>query len=57
VSRDRGALDADDIRQGAPQAVQGVDRCHLGENLREAGEAVLGPQGPTLQATVPGAQA
>jgi transposase len=36
VSRDRSALYADGIRQGAPQAVQVVDRFHLVENLREA---------------------
>ena len=50
VSRDRSALYADGIRQGAPQAVQVVDRFHLVENLREAVEAFLGTQRPALQA-------
>jgi Transposase len=50
VSRDRSALYADGIRQGAPQAVQVVDRFPLVEHLREAGEACLGPQRPALQA-------
>jgi transposase len=50
VSRDRSALYADGIRQGAPQAVQVVDRFHLVANLREAVDACLGTQRPALQA-------
>ena len=46
VSRDRSALYADGSRQGAPQAVQVVDRFHLVENLRKAVEAFLGTQRP-----------
>ena len=39
VSRDRSALYANGITQGAPGAVQVVDRFHLVSNLREALEA------------------
>jgi transposase len=39
VSRDRSALYANGIAQGAPRAVQVVDRFHLVSNLREALEA------------------
>jgi transposase len=50
VCRDRSALDAEGIRQGAPQAVQVVDRFHLVKNLREAVEAFLHNQQAALQA-------
>jgi transposase len=50
VSRDRSPLYADGIRQGAPDAVQVVDRFHLVENLREAVEAFLRNQRGALQA-------
>src|SRR5437867_908763 len=50
VCRDRSALYADGIRQGAPHAVQVVDRFHLVKNLREAAEAFLHDQRPALQA-------
>jgi transposase len=41
VSRDRSGLYANGITQGAPRAVQVVDRFHLVSNLREALEAVF----------------
>jgi transposase len=50
VGRDRSPLYADGIRQGAPDAVQVVDRFHLVQNLREAVEAFLVTQRPVLQA-------
>jgi transposase len=50
VCRDRSALYAEGIRQGAPQAVQVVDRFHLVKNLREAVEAFLHDQQVALQA-------
>jgi transposase len=50
IGRDRSPLDAEGIRQGAPDAVQVVDRFHLVENLREAVEAFLVTQRPVLQA-------
>jgi transposase/DNA-binding CsgD family transcriptional regulator len=50
VCRDRSPLYADSIRQGAPAAVQVVDRFHLVDNLREAIEAYLQNQRAALQA-------
>lgn len=50
VCRDRSPLYADGIRQGAPQAVQVVDRFHLVDNLREAVEAFLRNHRGALQA-------
>jgi transposase len=50
IGRDRSPLYAEGIRQGAPDAVQVVDRFHLVENLREAVEAFLVTQRSLLQA-------
>ena len=50
VCRDRSALYGDGLRQGAPQALQVVDRFHLVKNLREATEAFLHNQRTILQA-------
>ena len=50
VCRDRSDLYADGIRQGAPQAVQVVDRFHLVHNLRQAVESFLINHRPALQA-------
>jgi transposase len=41
VCRDRSGLYAEGIRQGAPQAVQVVDRFHLVQNLRDALERLF----------------
>jgi transposase len=54
VCRDRSDLYANGIRQGAPQAVQVVDRFHLVHNLRQALEAVLLDHRPALQAAALG---
>ncbi len=50
VCRDWSPLYADGIRQGAPNAVQVVDRFHLVDNLRDAVEACLRNQRAALQA-------
>src|ERR671934_2988585 len=50
VCRDRSDLYGDGIRQGAPQAVQVVDRFHLVQNLRQALEAFLLDRRLALQA-------
>jgi transposase len=50
ISRDRSPLYADGIRQGAPDAVQVVDRFHLVYNLRQGVEAFLVNHRPALQA-------
>jgi Transposase len=50
VCRDRSPRYADGIRQGAPDAVQVVNRFHLVDNLREAVEAFLRNQQGALQA-------
>lgn len=50
VCRERSRLYGDGIRQGAPDAVQVVDRFHLVENLRDAVEAFLRNQRVALQA-------
>ena len=49
VSRDRSGLYANGITQGAPHAVQVVDRFHLVSNLREALEAVFLAQPKALK--------
>jgi len=54
VCRDRSPLYADGIRQGAPDAVQAVDRFHLVENLRQALESFLSNHRSTLQAAATG---
>ncbi len=41
VCRDRSGLYAEGIRHGAPQAVQVVDRFHLGQQLRDAWERLF----------------
>jgi transposase len=41
VCRDRSGLYAEGIRQGAPQAIQVVDRFHLVRNLRDALERLF----------------
>lgn len=41
VCRERSGLSAEGIRQGAPQAIQVVDRFHLGQNLRDALERLF----------------
>jgi transposase len=41
VCRDRSGLDAEGIRQGAPQALQVVDRFHLVQNLHDALERLF----------------
>jgi len=48
--RERRALDAEGIRQGAPQAIQVVDRVHRVANRRAAVAAVLGTPRPALLA-------
>jgi Transposase len=50
VCRDRSPLYADGLRQGAPTALQVVDRFPLVDNLREAVEAFLRTQRGALQA-------
>jgi transposase len=50
VSRDRSDLYANGITQGAPRAVQVVDRFHLVANLREALEAFFLAHAVTLKA-------
>jgi transposase len=52
VCRDRSDLYADEIRRGAPKAVQVVDRFHLVHNLRQALEAFLLDHRPALQTAV-----
>jgi transposase len=49
VCRDRSDLYADGMRQGAPQAVQVVDRFHLVQNLRQALEGFLSNHRSVLQ--------
>jgi transposase len=52
--RDRSPLYADRVRQGAPEAVQVVDRFPLVHNLRQALEAFLRDRRPALQAAALG---
>jgi transposase len=54
VCRDRSDLYAEGIRQGAPQAVQVVDRFHLVQNLRQALEGFLIDHRSALQAAAVG---
>ena len=54
ISRDRSPLYADGIRQGAPDAVQVVDRFHLVHNLRQVIEAFLVNHRRVLQAAAVG---
>jgi len=42
VTRDRGQVYADGIRQGAPQAVQVADRLHLMQNLTDSLKRLVG---------------
>jgi hypothetical protein len=54
VGRDRSDLEADGMRRGVLEAVQGVDRFPLVHNLRQALEAVLLAHRPALQAAAVG---
>jgi transposase len=50
MTRDRSKAYADGARQGAPEAIQVADRCHLLQNVAEALEQVCSAHGPVLTA-------
>ena len=48
VRRDRAGVDADGVRQGAPEARQGADRFHLPINFRETVTREMNGIGPPI---------